>query len=236
LGCSRGSQGFEPERAQTGRLRYDLGHGFESHPLMEASVNRLSPVDCNNLSPEQKELYDSIASGPRAEKRKSLVDEHGNLTGPFNAFLHNPALGKHWSAIGETLRFRTRLDRRLFELAVLIIAVHWWSGHEWAAHSALARAEGVSDDVIAALREGRRPVFARPDEEIVHAFVHELVVARRVGDAAYAEAVSLIGEEQMVELVNTCGYYIALAAMLNAFDVHPPEGLEDPWPRDATGD
>ena len=105
-------------------------------------MNRLSPVDCSNLTPEQKELYDSIASGPRAKKRKSLVDEHGNLTGPFNAFLHNPALGKHWSAVGETLRFRTGLDRRLFELAILVVAVHWRSGHEWAAHSALARAEG----------------------------------------------------------------------------------------------
>lgn len=199
-------------------------------------MNRLSPVDCTNLSPEQKELYDSIASGPRAKKRKSLVDEHGNLTGPFNAFLHNPALGKHWSAVGETLRFRTKLDRRLFELAILIVAVHWRSGHEWAAHAALARAEGVTDDVIDALRDGHRPTFAREDEEIVYAFVHELVTQRRTGDAAYAAAVALIGEDQMVELVNAIGYYVALAAMLNAFDVHPPKGLEDPWPRDPTGD
>ena len=199
-------------------------------------MNRLSPVDCGNLTPEQAELYHSIASGPRAKKRKSLVDEHGNLTGPFNAFLHNPALGKHWSAIGETLRFRTRLDRRLFELAILIIAVHWRSGHEWAAHSALARAEGLSDEVIALLKDGVRPVFEREDEEIIYDFVSELVTERRVGDTAYAEAVALIGEEQIVELVNACGYYIALAAMLNAFAVHPPKGLEDPWPRDPIGD
>jgi 4-carboxymuconolactone decarboxylase len=195
-------------------------------------MNRLSPVDCSRLTPEQAELYHSIASGPRARKRRSLVDEHGNLTGPFNAFLHNPALGKHWSAIGETLRFRTRLDRRLFELAVLVIAVHWRSGHEWAAHAALARAEGLSEDVIAALKTGDRPSFDRDDEKIVYTFVSELAIAHRVGDAAYAEAVALIGEEQMVELVNACGYYIALAAMLNAFDVHPPKGLDDPWPRD----
>jgi 4-carboxymuconolactone decarboxylase len=198
-------------------------------------MNRLSPVDCGNLTPEQAELYHSIASGPRAKKRKSLVDEHGNLTGPFNAFLHNPALGKHWSAIGETLRFRTRLDRRLFELAILIIAVHWRSGHEWAAHAPLARAEGLSGDVIAALKDGVRPVFEREDEEFIYDFVSELVTERRVGDTAYAEAVALIGEDQMVELVNACGYYIALAAMLNAFAVHPPKGLEDPWPREPTG-
>ena len=102
----------------------------------------------DELTPEQKELYDSIASGPRAKKRKSLVDEHRNLTGPFNAFLHNPALGKHWSAIGETLRFRSRLDKRLFELAILVIAVHWRSGHEWAAHAALARAVPIAVGVV----------------------------------------------------------------------------------------
>src|SRR5262245_15854638 len=163
-------------------------------------MNRLSPVDRSNLTPEQKELYDSIASGPRAKKRKSLVDEHGNLTGPFNAVLHNPALGKHWSAIGETLRFRTPLDRRLFELAILIIAVHWRSGHEWAAHAALARAEGLSEDIIVALKQGNHPAFARDDERIIYGLVHQLVTERRVSDAAYAEAIVLLGEEKMVEL------------------------------------
>jgi 4-carboxymuconolactone decarboxylase len=199
-------------------------------------MNRLSPVDCGNLTPEQAELYNSIASGPRARKRKSLVDEHGNLTGPFNAFLHNPALGRHWSSIGETLRFRSKLDKRLFELAILVIAAHWRSGHEWAAHSALARAEGVSDQVIDALRDGHRPVFAREDEQIIYDFVHALVHELHVTDDAYTETLTLIGEDQVLELVNACGYYIALAAMLNAFDVHPPKGLEDPWPRDPTGD
>jgi len=77
-------------------------------------------------------------------------------------------------------------------------------------------------------------VFARDDEQIIHDFVHELAHERRVGDTAYAEAVALIGEEQMVELVNACGYYIALATMLNAFDVHPPKELDDPWPRAST--
>jgi 4-carboxymuconolactone decarboxylase len=194
-------------------------------------MTRLSYVDCDSLTPEQKELYDSIASGPRAAKRRSLVDAQGHLTGPFNAYLHAPALGKHWSAIGEALRFKSTLDRRLFELAILVVAVHWRSGHEWAAHSGLARAEGVSDAMIAAILAGEPPVFAKRDEEIVYAFAHELVSERRVGEAAYKAAAALLGEKQLVELVNALGYYIALAAMLNVFDVHPPAGLEDPWPK-----
>jgi 4-carboxymuconolactone decarboxylase len=196
-------------------------------------MTRLSPVDCTRLTPERQELYDSIAKGPRAAKRRSLVDEKGNLTGPFNAFLHLPSIGKHWSAIGEALRFRTRLDRRLFELAILVIAVHWRSGHEWAAHAGLAQSEGIGEDVIAAILSGGRPLFAKADEETVYAFVYELMTQQRVDHTTYAAAVSLLGEAQLVELANVVGYYIALAAMLNVFDVHPPAGLDDPWPSPA---
>jgi 4-carboxymuconolactone decarboxylase len=194
-------------------------------------MTRLSYVDPNTLSPEQRALYDAIASGPRAAKRRSLVDAQGHLTGPFNAFLHLPALGAHWSSIGEGLRFHTGLDRRLFELAVLVIAVHWNSGHEWAAHAALARQEGIAEDIVAAIRAGDPPVFAKPDEAAVYGFVAELATTRRLSDAAYEAARAALGEAHLVELVNVCAYYIALAAMLNAFDVHPPEGLDDPWPR-----
>jgi 4-carboxymuconolactone decarboxylase len=193
-------------------------------------MTRLSYVDPAHLSPEQKELYDSIASGPRAAKRASLVDSEGHLTGPFNAFLHLPAVGKHWSAIGEALRFRTTLDRRLFELAILVIAVHWRSGHEWAAHARLAREAGIDETAIAALRRGEAPTLDKPEEQAVYAFVQELVTGRRVGPATYALLLGLLGEAQLVELANAVGYYLALAAMLNAFDVHPPKGLDDPWP------
>ena len=194
-------------------------------------MSRLSYVDAAQLSPEQKELYDSIASGPRAAKRASLVDGEGHLTGPFNAFLHLPGLGKHWSAIGEGLRFRTVLDRGLFELAVLIIAAPWRSGHEWAAHARLAREAGIDQAVIDALRRGEGPSLNKPEEEAVFHFVHQLVAERRVSDSAYETVVSVLGEGQVVELANAVGYYLALAAMLNAFDVHPPKGLDDPWPK-----
>jgi 4-carboxymuconolactone decarboxylase len=193
-------------------------------------MTRLSYVDAARLSPEQKELYDSIASGPRAAKRSSLVDADGHLTGPFNAFLHNPALGKHWSQIGEALRFRATLDRRLFELAVLIVAVHWQSGHEWAAHSRLAREAGLAEDVIAALKNGARPNLGNAADEAVFQFVFELVTERHASTQSYKAVLAVLGEAQLVELVNAVGYYVALAAMLNAFDVHPPKGLEDPWP------
>ena len=128
------------------------------------------------------------------------------------------------------MRFKATLDRRLFELAILAVAISWHSGHEWAAHAKLAREEGIAEDVIAALRRGENPHFEKADEAAIFAFAHELARERRVSAERYRAARDVLSETKLVELVNALGYYIALAAMLNAFDVHPPEGLDDPWP------
>jgi len=192
-------------------------------------MTRLPYVEPAQFSPEQKELYDSIVSGPRAQKRGSLVDAEGHLTGPFNGFLRLPALGKHWSAIGETLRFRTRLPRRLFELAVITVAAEWRCGHEWAAHAALASEAGVAERVIDAVRQGSTPPFADAAENLVFDFVRELAGRRRVTDPTYSAALAILGEDQVVELVNTVAYYTALAAMLNAFAVQSRQDIETPW-------
>jgi 4-carboxymuconolactone decarboxylase len=195
-------------------------------------MTRLPYVEPAQFTPEQKELYDSIVSGPRAGKRGSLVDAEGHLTGPFNGFLRLPALGKHWSAIGETLRFRTGLERKLFELAVLVVAAEWRCGHEWAAHSGLARDAGLDERVIAALQAGAVPEFGDSRERVVFEFARGLCGQRRVSDRTYRAAWEALGEEQLTELVHTIAYYTALAAMLNAFAVKPPASFVDPWPEE----
>ncbi len=40
-------------------------------------MTRLKPADRTRFTPEQKALYESIALGPRAAKRASLVDDAG---------------------------------------------------------------------------------------------------------------------------------------------------------------
>lgn len=192
-------------------------------------MTRLSYVEPAQFSSGQKELYESIVGGPRAGKRGSLVDDAGHLTGPFNSFLWLPDLGKHWSKIGETLRFRASLPRRLFELAVITLAAGWRCNHEWAAHSGLARDAGVSDDVINAVRQGSTPQLSDAKDKAVYTFVRELVDHRSVSDATYKTALEQIGEEQLTELVHTAAYYSALATMLNAFAVMPPKGMDTPW-------
>jgi 4-carboxymuconolactone decarboxylase len=199
---------------------------------MGGFMSRLSYVVPARMTDAQRALYDAIAGGKRAAaaKTRSLVTEEGGLTGPFNAWLHAPEMGKAWSALGEAMRFHTTLDRRLFELAVIVVAARWKSGHEWVAHSVLAREAGVEDDVIASVANGETPQFTKQDERIAYRFVTAMLSGNgEVDDGTYAQARDLLGEEKLVELASAVSYYTALAFSMNAFGVEPPKGFDHPW-------
>jgi 4-carboxymuconolactone decarboxylase len=83
--------------------------------------------------------------------------------------------------------------------------------------------------VIEALRQGEVPSFERDDEQIVYEVARQLLNDRRVTDATYASAESLLGETGMVELVTLVGYYCLISMMLNVFEVPLPEGEEPNW-------
>lgn len=185
-------------------------------------------VDPSELSDEQRELWDGLTESRGGGV--DLVDGEGHLVGPFNAWLHVPKIGRRLSSLGAYLRFRTSIERRLSEVAICTVGAHWRSEFEFWAHAPMALEHGVDESVIAALRAGERPEFERDDERIVHEVARQLLNDRRVDDATYADAETLLGEEGMVELVTLIGYYCLISMLLNLFDVPLPPGEEPSWP------
>ena len=69
--------------------------------------------------------------------------------------------------VGEYLRFRCQLDRRIAEFATLIAA--WTQLYEWNAHHPLALKAGLKPEIAQAIADGRRPANMAADEEIAYA-------------------------------------------------------------------
>ncbi len=168
--------------------------------------SRLSPIDPDHASPEQRAVLADILSGPR-----------GNLDGPFLAWIHSPGLADPAQKLGAFCRYHTRLAPRLSELAILVTAAWWRSQAEWQIHQPIALAAGLDAEVAEAIRCGQEPAFARDDEALVYRFARALYAHRRVDDALYAEAVDAFDEPGVVELVGVLGYYALVAMTLNAF-------------------
>jgi 4-carboxymuconolactone decarboxylase len=190
-------------------------------------MSRLPDLRRDQLAADGQAVWDAIV-GTRG--RSALVTGGGGLAGPFNAFVHAPAVGRGLTELGATLRFGTSMERRLTEVAIITTGARWQAEFEWWAHARMAREHGVPAAVVEAIGTGQEPPFIADDERIVHAVATQLARSGRVDAAVYQEAHGLLGDAGMVELVALCGYYTLISFLLNAFDVPVPAGAAPMWP------
>jgi 4-carboxymuconolactone decarboxylase len=188
-------------------------------------VSRLRQLRRDELDPTGLEVWDLIVGTRGAQ----VVSESGVLTGPFNAMVHAPDVGRNVASLGAVLRFGTSMDRRLAEVAIITVASRWKAEFEWWAHARLAREAGVPDAVVEAIGQGEEPPFEAGDERVVHAVARELTTTGQVSNEHYAAAAELLGDSSMVELISLCGYYSLISFLLNSFDVPLPPGVQPNW-------
>lgn len=183
---------------------------------------RMPPIAEAQRTPAQQAAAAQIAAGPR-----------GAVKGPYNAILRSPGLTTPMQKLGEYIRFHCVLELRINEMAALMTARHWTSQFEWQAHEKHARNEGLADEIIVAIAEGRRPENMSDEEAVVYDFVNELLTRHGVCDATYARGIAQFGEEGLMDLMGVVGYYSGLALIMNVARTRIP-GRSDlplvPWP------
>ena len=180
-------------------------------------TDRLPPIAPEHYTPAQARAAAELASGPR-----------GSVFGPFIPLLRSPDFMAPLQKTGEYLRYRSALEPRLSEFAILVVSRRWTQQTEWHVHAPIAERVGVAPATIEALSQGRRPDAMAPDEAVVHDFLQELLVNRGVSDPTYARAVELFGERGVIDLTGLCGYYSLLAMVMNVARTALPDGVPPP--------
>jgi len=183
---------------------------------MIMSAERLPPIADVDLTEEQKEAAAAFQQG-----RGYAVH------GPFAVMLRSPEVMLRAKAVGDYLRFRNVLPKRVSEMVILITAREWTQQFEWTYHYRYAMEAGLSPAVADAIGEGRRPDGMAEDEAAAHAFATELHQRRSVSDTTYARALALFGERGVIDLTGLCGYYSMLAMMMNVARTPAPAEAAD---------
>jgi len=196
------------------------------------AVTRLPYLRRDELDHAGQEVWDSIAGSREA----ALINDQGALTGPFNAFVHAPDVGRHLTSLGRVLRFETSIERRLSEVAIITVGARWKAEFEWWAHARMAREHGVPDAVVDAIGRGDEPPFEAADERTVYAAARQLTETGRLSQDAYGAVQHLLGDTGTVEFVALCGYYSLVSFLLNAFEVPLPAGAAPRWDHQAAED
>ncbi len=186
-------------------------------------MSRLAPIHPKDLDEAQLEYYRSIRTRPTF---KGVADDTP-LVGPFLAWQRSVEYGQRMNSNSRYLRHDGLLESRLVELVTIVVCRIWNTGFAFNSHARGAIREGVSEEVVDAIRHGKRPSFDKADEEIVYEFAHQLTDNKSVDDSAYQAAVDLLGEAALVELVGLCGHYVTACMTLNAFEIPMRDGDEE---------
>lgn len=121
--------------------------------------------------------------------------------------------------LGNHLLFKCKLPPVLREIAILRVGVLSRAGYEVFQHERIARGLGMSDALLAAIRQG--PDAAELDElqRLVMRYTDDVVHNVRASDDTFEPLRARLSLQELQELTVTIGYYMTASRFLENFDV-----------------
>jgi alkylhydroperoxidase family enzyme len=132
----------------------------------------------------------------------------------LGTFAHHPDLATAFWVFNGHLLNQSTLTQRQIELAILRVAHVRGSAYEWHQHLFAARACGITEEEVEAIRAtDRRHPWPAVDGAILAA-VDELIADGTVGDETWSALSAALDHQQVLDLIYTVGAYVAIAMML----------------------
>lgn len=154
-----------------------------------------------------------------------VVKSRGGIQGPFTMLLHAPQLAHHLVNVGGYIRFEGSLDMRVRVLAAMVVAREFEAAYVWGAQTGSARRQNVPESTIAAIRDNHSNGVPPEDAQIID-FTRALLRKHRVDQALFDAVRKRFGDEQLVELTGTIGYYTMLGMTVNACELEARPGAD----------
>jgi 4-carboxymuconolactone decarboxylase len=181
----------------------------------------IAPAD---LTPEQKPLYDDMRKGIASNFNAFIVErDDGALMGPWNPWLHEPAIGKAIWNLTLAMTANATLPDNVRQIAILVVGARFDAAYEIYAHIAVAEKEGMSQERLATLVADVKPVDLAKDESVAYDLAYALSRGGTLPEPLYRLAVTTFGQHGTNELIYLVGLYALVSTTLNGFNVPVPE-------------
>ena len=185
---------------------------------------RLPLIPPSLLSPEQKSLYETMRKGIKSNFNAFKVErEDGALMGPWNPWLHEPAIGKAIWDLTLALTAQATLPDNIRQIAILVVGARFDAAYEIYAHIAVAEREGMEAERLATLVADLKPSDLTREERIAFDFAYALVRGGTLPEPIYRLAVETFGQHGTNELIYLVGLYCLVSTTLNAYNIPVPE-------------
>jgi len=181
----------------------------------------IAPAD---LTPEQKPLYDEMRKGIASNFNAFKVErEDGALMGPWNPWLHEPAIGKVIWDLTLAMTANATLPDNIRQIAILVVGARYDAAYEIYAHIMVAEREGMSAARLASLVADLKPNDLSAEESVAFDLAYALSRGGTLPEPLYRLAVAKFGQHGTNELIYLVGLYALVSTTLNGFNVPVPE-------------
>ena len=139
----------------------------------------------------------------------ALRDGFAGALNVYRTMAHHPALLTAWAPLRQHVVKENALGDELLEIVILRGAHRMGSDYEWSHHVSRARALGMTDARIAAVR-------GMPDglDGLLVQAVDALFDTRRLPPALEAELTAVLGRPAVFDVMATVGFYSVLGFIL----------------------
>ena len=176
------------------------------------------PDPTATLTPEAHFLYEQLKA------------KRGRIDGMYLSLLNHPELTRRVSDLGTFLRFGGgTLPAAVREMVILWLARRVGAAYEWVKHEPPARAAGLSDAVINALRDGQAPPGLDETQQAALRVAEFALELHSIPAELQEALVAQVGLKGVIELVVLVGFYRMIAGVIFSFDVDLPEDATDPF-------
>ncbi|MFT6117818.1 MAG: alkylhydroperoxidase family enzyme, partial [Candidatus Azotimanducaceae bacterium] len=155
------------------------------------------------------------------EEQKAILGQQemrGRVPNIFRTMANHAKLAKRWLVFGNHILSKSTLPAR--DREILILRVGWLckAGYEWGQHVVIGKRVGIEDHEIDMIKEGADAGWNTHDALLLRA-ADELHQDAFIKDATWQGLKQTFSDQQMMDLVFTCGQYTMVSMALNSFGV-----------------
>lgn len=172
-------------------------------------------------------LEDSNASAEAIDALAAVRERRGFVSNVHRALAHSPSALNAFERFSMHVNGESRLDVRTRELVILRTAQLLGNEYEWRRHVPKALQAGVPLESLKGLAEMNPPGLAKKELAAL-ALVKEHVAGPGTTPVTVEAVRTAYGEEFLIELLMTMGWYLLVAALILPLDLV----ADDPEPLD----
>jgi len=151
-------------------------------------------------------------------QNRDLLARNINL---YRALVHSPDAARGFAGLGKYIRYHSRLDPRLREMAILQVGYVSRSPYEYSHHIKIGREFGVTDADIRAIEAESKgqPTDLPPLTQAVLRAARELTAQPSLSEATFDELRKGLDNERIVDLLMTIAFYAGVVRLLAALQI-----------------